>query len=289
MKTSSITRTISFCLACSFLFFACQKEQTTPPTEQEREEFAAVSAESDAEAETIFNDVFDNVMGVNSEVAVGNTGVFNVPTPTDTIHCYVLTVTHLNNSSVFPIRIVLDFGAGCIGRDGRTRKGKIIAEYSNRLTIPGATATTIFDGYMVNDIKVEGKQVVTNKSTAIRPVLEVNVVAKLSHLNGNFSEWFSNKTVTQVEGQLTPLVFDDVFTITGSATGTVKKDDKFFQWATMVTEPLRKKYSCRWIVQGTITIKKGNSDIATLGYGTGQCDDKASFTVLGHVREISLH
>jgi len=301
MKTSSITRMVSCSLLFSLIFFSCQKEQNTPPSSQEQEELAIASAESDAESEAIFNDVFDNVMGVNSEVAVGGTGIFNGPSrgsgievvggaaQIDSIHCYVITITHLNSAAIFPIRIELDFGAGCVGRDGRTRKGRIITEYSNRLTIAGATATTIFDGYSVNDIKVEGKHVLSNKSTIGRPSLNVKVTAKLTSLSGNFSEWNCDRTIAQIDGQLTTLAFDDIFTITGSASGSVKKADKFFQWSTTISKPLVKKFSCRWITQGTIIIKKGSTHIAILEYGNGQCDDKASFTVIGHVREITLH
>ena len=34
--------------------------------------------ESDAEAEAVFDDVFDNVMGVNAEVGIGGTGFLAV-------------------------------------------------------------------------------------------------------------------------------------------------------------------------------------------------------------------
>jgi hypothetical protein len=84
------------------------------------------------------------------------------------------------------------------------------------------------------------------------------------------------------------MAIDDVFSINGSASGFVKKGDKFFQWATSITEFLVKRFTCRWMVKGSFAISNGNDQIATLNYGTGQCDNKASFTVLGHVREISL-
>lgn len=290
MKTSPMVRLTCSCFLFSFMFFACQKEQTPPPpTEQEQEEFAAISAGSDAEAEAIFSDVFDNVMGANSEVAIGGTGVFNNDAQVNNIRCYALTVTHLNAGSVFPIRIVLDFGTGCVGRDGRTRKGKIITEYSHRLMVAGATATTSFEGYSVRNIIVEGKYTVTNKSTPGNLILEVKVAARLSRSNGDFSEWNSSRIITQIDGQLTHLAFDDAFTVTGSASGSVKKGDKFFQWGTVIIEPLIKKFSCRWIIQGSLAIKKSTNQVAVLDYGSGQCDNKASFKVAGRVREITLH
>src|SRR6185503_19309741 len=58
-------------------FHACKKEDSSGGTAAQQAEFASATSESDAEAETIFNDVFDNVMGVNDEVALGGTGVFS--------------------------------------------------------------------------------------------------------------------------------------------------------------------------------------------------------------------
>jgi hypothetical protein len=170
---------IGLCLLSALVFNSCQKEKYNSTRPVEQEEFAKVSAESEAEAETIFDNVFDNIMGVNSQVAIGGTGVFNSRYRSegvemvgsapgiDSTNCYIVTITHLAPSSVFPIRIEVDFGTGCIGKDGRTRKGRITTEYSNRLTIPGAVAITKFDKYVVNDIKVEGSHIVTNKSDLI--------------------------------------------------------------------------------------------------------------------------
>jgi hypothetical protein len=287
MKTTPITRLICLYLL-SIGLFACKKNQDTPPGPEEQEEFAAISAESDASAEAIFSSVFDNVVGVNSEVGIGGTGIFNNATPLDTMQCFSIEVIHLNPSAAFPIQVVVDFGRECVGRDGRIRKGRVITEYSNRLTVSGASAITRFDGYIVDDIKIEGEHVVINKSSSAVPTLETKVAARLSTLNGDFSQWNSERTITQA-GRLTSLASDDSFSVTGSASGFAKKGDKLFQWTTVISEPLIKKFACRWTTEGIVTIKKGTTAIAVLDYGTGQCDNKASFTVFGHVREITLH
>ena len=41
--------------------------------------------------------------------------------------------------------------------------------------------------------------------------------------------------------------------------------------------------------EGTIELRKGNSAVAVLDYGTGICDNKATLTVNGTVYEITLH
>src|SRR5262249_21819086 len=156
----------------------------------------------------------------------------------------------------FPLKAVIDFGSGCTGRDGRTRKGKIIIVYTGRLILAGNSATTTFDGYYVNDTKVEGTHMITNTSTQDARSFTITVQdAKLSKINANYTQWNSEKTIAQTEGQATPIVaLDDVFKLSGHAGGTVKRGDKLFQWETVITEALTKKFACRWIVKGTVSL-----------------------------------
>ena len=125
-----------------------------------------------------------------------------------------------------------DFGTiGCTGPDGRVRRGKIITEYTNRLIYPGAIATTTFDGFYVDAVHVEGTHKITNisDSRSLLPTLpgkfKVEVInGKLTKPNGNYIEWNSTKTITQVEGLATPdYPRDDAFKIEGSAKGLGKK------------------------------------------------------------------
>ena len=201
------------------VFGSCQKESSADANSQE--EFASqASSEADAESDDIFNEVFDNVMGVNADVAFGGTGVFGQMNPGTSggtarlTACPDVTITHLSSVNPFPVKVVMDFGTGCTGRDGRTRSGKIVTEYTNRLFIPGAIAKTTFIDYKVDSIKVQGTHTITNQS---EPPANLNCAgninrlllhkwkvtvedAKLTKPNGNYVEWRSTKTITQLEG-----------------------------------------------------------------------------------------
>jgi hypothetical protein len=304
---TNVTRLLSFTLFLSIIgFISCQKEGSKG-SQSENEQFAQAASASDAESESMFDDVFDNVMGVNTEVGIGGTGVFAQPnqSPGEEIisganhvdsmpPCLTVTITRLNDPAIFPVKVQLDFGtAGCTGRDGLTRKGKIITVYTGRLLNPGSVAETSFDGYYVNDIHVEGTHRVENKSTSSNLVFGITVAnAKLSKPNGDYSEWNSTKTIAQVDGSLTPFnPIDDVFSVAGEANGGVKKDTVYYQWGTrtLADNPLIKKFVCRWIVKGKLAFRKTTSDVAVLDYGNGVCDNKATLTIGGAVYEISLH
>ena len=161
----SLTRLFTLTFFFSLLMFtSCQKENSQTGTDdQQQVEASKVSSEADSESELLFNGVFDDVMGVNDEVGIGGTGVFGRVTA-----CPDVTVIRMNGSAPFPVKIILDFGInGCVGRDGHLRKGKVITYYTNRLLIPGAVATTTFDGFYVDSTKIEGTHKITNTSPPI--------------------------------------------------------------------------------------------------------------------------
>lgn len=289
-----------------FIFTSCQKENSQ--SAEVETQASKASSEADTEAEVVFNQIFDDVMGVNDDVGMAGTGIFgrsangdpNGSSSTsrpDSVRCFTVTVTHLT-SAPFPVRIVINFGTtGCVGRDGRVRKGKIIIEYSNRLIHPGAVATTTFDGFYVDDLKVEGTHVITNTSTVnVNRQFTVDVInAKLSKPNGNFTQWNSHKVITQFEGLGTPMFpVDDIFRIEGSASGNAKRGTLLVAWQSTITVPLIKRFNCRWIVEGRIrTVRVNNSTtspwIAILDFGNGTCDNQATVTINGVTHQITLH
>jgi hypothetical protein len=286
------------------LFISCTKELSGNPTEDASA--SEISSEADAESETIFNEVFDNVIGVNTDVGLGGVGVFGQMFPGSAGQtarvdaCPNVTVTKLSATDAFPVRVVMDFGTtGCSGRDGRNRSGKIISVYTNRLIYPGAKATTTFENYKVDSIEIRGTHVITNMSTAgtnniVHKWKVVVENGKLVKSNGNYEEWNSTKTITQIEGSSTPLVpLDDIYKIEGSGNGKVKKGDRLVAWNAEITEPFIKKFSCRWIVKGVIkiarlTLASSSPWVGILNYGSGDCDKKAVITINGVLHEITL-
>ncbi len=291
-------KTILTTVLVTGLFLSACKKQDDESGAKGKEEFAMAASESDATAEGVFDDVFNNVMGVSPEVGIGGTGVFGRMDVSgaridgvDSTPCYTVAIKQLNNTTRFPLQITIDFGTGCTARDGRTRKGKITVVYTGSLVISGNSATTIFDNYYLDNIKVEGTHKLTNTGTLDKKSYTTQVInAKLSQSNGDYIQWNSQKTVTQVEGGSTPLIgLDDAYNVTGNAGGSVQLNGKYFQWSTAITAPLLKRFSCPWIAKGTISLSKGSDAVAVLDYGSGTCDNKVVFTVNGSIHEITLH
>jgi hypothetical protein len=282
-------------------FISCQKELSSVETAAEKEAFANNTSASDAEAEGVFDDVLDNVIGVDAEVGMPGVGVFGSMHPqtggeiisgvaNTMAPCFTVTKTQLNAPARFPLKVVIDFGTGCTDKNGHTRTGKIITEYSGPLFVPGNSTTTRFDGYTIDSLKIDGTHKVVNKSTADKRIMHIVVIgAKITRPNGNYTQWNSEKDITQIEGLGTPLYpLDDIFNITGAANGAVKNGDKFYQWSKLIVEPLVKRFTCRWFVRGLVAMKNGDKPVAELNYGAGDCDNKATLTVNGTSKEITL-
>ncbi|HPG10994.1 MAG TPA: hypothetical protein PLU37_05645 [Chitinophagaceae bacterium] len=276
---------------------SCQKENSGT-TDQQEAEMARASGEANAEAESVFDKVFDDVMGANDEVGVSGTGIFYgrtdtlVPVP----RCFTVTVEHPNNTP-FPVVITIDFGTtGCTGPDGRVRRGKIITEYTARLIMPGAMATTTFDGYYVNDVHVEGTHKITNTATTNTGARQFTIIVtdgKLTKPNGNYIKWNSEKHITQIEGIVTPSPLDDIYKIEGGSHGQILRGNLLVGWQSSITEPLIKRILCRWLVKGRVRTVRVNAStntpwVAILDFGNGQCDNQATLSINGQTFQITL-
>ncbi|MEO6290669.1 MAG: hypothetical protein ABIO76_12145, partial [Ginsengibacter sp.] len=244
-------------LTAVIAFSSCKKDASVNQSKDTPAAIAAKDAtQDDAVAEAQYDEVFNITMGVQAsdageDIGIGTgvdviyqnrtnadgTSAVQTPVPAP---CFSISVVP-NTRHVFPKTVTIDFGSGCMGRDGKLRKGKIISIYTGPMFIPGSKCSTTFEGYYVDSFKIEGKYSVENTSTSNQKQWTVHV-ADGKIINTNISTWklwSSIKTHTQVEGNGTPSYpLDDVFQITGSATGSSSNGNS---WTALITEPLVKK------------------------------------------------
>lgn len=283
------------------LFSTCKKEDTnTSPQTDESASFIEAS-EQDADAQSHYDELFRITLGVQSADAGEDIGIGSGadiiysaktsapdnlrPETPDSARCFTVSVTP-QTLHVFPKTVTLDFGTGCIGKDGKTRKGKIISVYTGPMFLSGSNVTTTLDNYQVDSFKIEGTQVIENNSTTVIE-WKTNVSGgKITNMNsGRWKAWEGSRTNKQIDGMSTPFILaDDIYQITGNASGANSNNNA---WTAEITVPLNWKFSCHWISKGTVHTTR-NARSADLDYDDGACDNKAILTVDGISHHIIL-
>ncbi|MBI5857415.1 MAG: hypothetical protein HZB42_07165 [Sphingobacteriales bacterium] len=295
MKTISINRIFIAAIAIlfsTFIFTACQKENSLTDSSTVTEEEAANLSDESSQAEASFDDADD--ISFTAAEEEGNAGGFGVeglaannlqgrpflPTFFELRQrigdCATITVTP--NDSTYPKTVVIDFGDSCRGRDGKVRSGKIVLHFTGPIRRPGSVVTLTFVNYYVNRVHIEGTKVFSNLS--VPPVHKWKIAAincKVTFPSGRGYTYEGIKNVKQIAGMLTNICRDDVYEITGNSQ-TVFNNGKTVLINTV--DPLIKKVACHWISDGTLKIKI-NDRVLKLDFGfpnNGDCDNKALLT-----------
>lgn len=199
--------------------------------------------------------------------------------------CGTITVTPIGPS--FPKAILIDFGtANCTGYDMRARRGQVEVTMTDYYRNAGSVITISPINYFVNDYKVEGTKTVTNNGRNGNGHLEFGIQVtngKVTNPDGEHVTWNSTRTRTWVEGESTTFltnglsgILDDVYEITGNASGT---DRNGRNYTATITSALRVQLNCRWITKGTLELQPADLMLRKLDFGNGNCDSEAKLTV----------
>lgn len=261
-------------LFLGLLFTACKKEEDNQLTQAETQQIVA-AGQDQATAEDLFDDVDYQVdWAIDTR---GGGGTFP--------DCPTVTLEPADGS--YPRTLTIDFGDGCTGLDGRTRKGQIIVTQSAAFHVAGATRVATLQNFYVDDAHIEGTRTIINQGFDAQGNITFTRTVeggKITYPDGSQASWQSSYTLTQVEGGNTPLILlDNVFEITGTGSGVTRNGKEY---SVAVTSPLVKRRICAWVVSGVLELTL-NSKTVTLDYGNGVCDRKAILTLPnGEQREI---
>lgn len=185
--------------------------------------------------------------------------------------------------------VQVDFGAGTNCLDGRTRAGRLVAEFNGLWRNPGSTVVTTPDGYSVEGYAFFFVHTTTvNAPDASGNANWTTVVTDAELINpgdGSRINWEGTRTTTWIEGDDTFTLDDNVYEITGSASGTARSLRTF---TTETTSPLRVELSCPTPVSGTYTISPDSLQTRTIDYGEGACDNVAVLRINEFETQVNL-
>lgn len=255
--------------ALTFLFTACQKENIEANSD-------ATIAQSNANAE-------DMIESVSEEAEYRMAATQSTTCP---------TITWAQARGLYPNTATIDFGSGCPAQNGRVLAGQIIVSESADFYSAGATRIVETNGLTVDGNSLEFQRTLSNLGISEANGLmswSVEVAGtKIKSSDGKTVTWTASRLRTMLEGLETPETrTDDVFEITGSASGTCSEGHSF---NATITSPLIRRVACQWIESGVITFEsEGHRGNRSLDFGDGTCDDKATVTLAnGQTREITI-
>ena len=285
MKTILTNRIALALLAIlSVIFFSCQKENSlsteSPVTEAEAQLYVDESNEAQASLDDV-DDIAFTAAEEESMTSEASTGGRNFLPSFEELRLRVgscATITVTPNDSTYPKSVLIDFGNGCLGPDGKWRKGKLELHFTAPIRQPNAVVTLRYIDFFLNRASIKGKKIFKNKITnGVHKFTILAVGIEVTYPNGRGYKYNGLKEVTQVAGMNTLLVRDDVYEIDGQA--TINKN--FGPVIHIKTQTaLVKKVICHWISNGVLEIKIQNR-VFLLDYGypnNGACDNKALLT-----------
>ncbi len=184
--------------------------------------------------------------------------------------------------------IVVDFGNGCTGSNGITRKGKIMLSYTGNLLFPGSKVTTTFESYFVNGKKIEGIRTVTNTGINLATGT-ISLTVKLE--NGKIT-WPDNTFVTVVSDQIRAVKLGTAgyeASILGTANG---KSRTGVDYTSTVRDALIIKQSCVesgvWAPSSGILQFTYSGNTVSVDYGSGICDKVVTISYPGGSKDVTL-
>ena len=276
------TRYFLLVLAAGFLSFtSCTKDST--PLEESSIELADDNAVSEVAFDDILNTVDNATIIFENSLPKGELKSGMIVADS----CPTISVAN-PVTGVWPKTITVDYGDGCQGFYGSSRKGKIVITLTERRNVLNATRTITFDNYYFNGIKVEGAKVVKNAglNTNQNMVFQISLTGgKLILPDGKTIEREFEHEREWVAGWLTKPVWDDECLITGTANGVTING---VVHTNTITTALHWKRVCRFFVSGVIEIKREGLENVVINYGTGECDALATVTTGDISREITL-
>ncbi|RMG79935.1 MAG: hypothetical protein D6707_07290 [Bacteroidetes bacterium] len=300
-----ITLTISALAFMAVGFNSCKKAKMNRET---------TTSEDISKAEEVMDDVFNVTNEAGDSKDLNESSTTNKWTPlaysfANDTGCVTITLSPAEKQlplDTFPKTLTVDFGtSGCVGKDGKTRKGKIKATYTGRFKIAGNSITITTENYSVDDYLVDATKTVTNqgKNSAGHTYHTITEQATITTPDGKTITWSSNRQREWIEGEDTWLwklnsdstwtwvglsgIFDDVWEITGNGEGTNRDGIDF---TVNITTPLHIRW-CNYvpeITQGVIEAQPDGLKKRTIDYGNDQCDNEAVVTIGKKQKTIQL-
>lgn len=287
MKKSVILLT-AFMVAVAFSACKKDKEETTDLTDDARIAYDNSVAEAS----------FDNVSSVADEgyrLKENSSGASSSFIAGSITNCLTISLDTVSNPHI----LTLDFGnTDCLCKDGNYRRGKIIVSFTENYRDSGHQHTITFDNYFINFNKIDGTKTVVNNgrnssgnlwfTITVNGTVTIDPQYSFNQTGGTIT-YSSNRMREWIAGESTFAWNDDVYLISGTASGTTTTG-KSYNLATQSGKPLRLEIGFAHFVSGILEITPQGKSTRFIDYSykDNARDNLALLTVNGQTRTITL-
>lgn len=258
-------------LTASSLLLSCQNDETVSQSEQITEDEALLDEMS------TFTDII-------VETNIGSDQESEQALKASAITYPVVEVTFPSYPLLWPRQVSVDFGTEnidyVVGNPNAANpltvkvRGKLLIEQSGPLFATGTERTVEYNGFYINNYKLEGETQFVNNGLNDGSNYEFSWIASLK-ATATSGRWVSrsvSKVREMVSGAGTPLnVWDDAFLVNGTAVGL---NSSGWAYNHLLNDVLVKRI-CRFPVSGTVEVENSLASFV-IDYGNGECDNVAS-------------
>lgn len=238
---------------------------------------------------TLAEKLFADIKCIADEAYTGSLQTF-IPSISNSILGGCVTITH--DTTVNPKKLMITFrnDPDCIGLDGSMRNGKITVTYKGNYYTTQDSILVNFENYSVNNNLIDNSGYVAIYNLGRNGYgnfcfrIRVNANIHKSN-NGGTIHWVSDKNFEWFAGEGTPIRNDDIYMVTGDASGSCSNGKS---WQINVTDSLQIHLNCKWITRGDVKIKAAENPEMLLDYGNGGCDGQATLNLNGKDYFLSL-
>lgn len=284
MKTKTIYNLGIIAIAGTILLSACSKKNNDE-TPKDSDTSAALDhnlASSIDNDMTSISDEAGMTYTVSSFKTSGTEGILAAS-------CATVTVDSISSPTK---TITINFGTtNCTCNDGRTRRGILQLTFTGKYRDSLTTITVTPQNYFVNDNQITGSKTIINKghNNLNHLVYEVNSNLQIIKPSGAGTiNWQSNRFREWTAGESTLTWNDDMYSITGSASGSTNGGSAF---SSIITSPLIRNmsFSCRrHFTKGVIEHTPSGKLTRLIDFGNGACDNLALVTIGSSSYTITL-
>jgi hypothetical protein len=165
-------------------------------------------------------------------------------------------------------------------------QGKIIIDISDSLNLAGSTETITYQDFYMDSMKIDLTAKIKNNGRNASGNWVVSKEYEQTITKGDLVCVRKNaETQEWTAGFATRDKSDNIYYLSGSGSVTINDTVTYTK---TITTSLLFDASCDYISKGVVELTK-NGSTATIDYGDGTCDSKATVTIDGTTEDISLH